>query len=54
MPKLIPQVELDTIKNVIENFGWKLIKQQVTQSEITAVLQKDTGEATENKTIKAE
>lgn len=40
MPDVVTRMDIDRIKNFISNFGWKIVKQKVTEKEIELVLEK--------------
>lgn len=54
MSKVNTTQEIDTIRNVIENFGWTLVKQEITSTEITLTIQKVISATDVNSADKAE
>lgn len=47
-------MEIDRIKNLVSNFGWKIAKQKVTEKEIELVLEKQISKAGETTPLLAD
>lgn len=54
MPKLIPTVEVETIRNVVANFDWTILKQEITPTEIKLTIQKVIVTTPQNTEVKPE
>jgi len=41
MPRVDPTIEVQKIRGVLSNFSWKLVKQEITEQDITLTITKD-------------
>jgi len=40
MPKVDPALQVQQIEGVLSNFGWKVVKQTITEQDVTLVITK--------------
>jgi len=40
MQRVDPTTEISTISGVLSNFGWKVVKQTITEQDVTLVITK--------------
>lgn len=40
MTNFSPTIQIEQIQQILTNFDWKLIKQEITNTEITLIIQK--------------
>lgn len=40
MEDVIPAIEVETIKGVVANFNWKVVKQEITETDILVTIKK--------------
>ena len=49
MSDVIPTLEIERIENLINNFDWKVVKQEITETDIILTIKKPKGTSlTEN------
>jgi len=41
MPRVDPTIEIQKIRGVLSNFSWNLVKQVITEQEVTLTITKD-------------
>jgi len=40
MPRVDPTIRIQQISGVLSNFGWKVVKQTITEQDVTLVITK--------------
>lgn len=40
MPDVIPTLEIERVENLINNFDWKVVKQEITETDILLTIKK--------------